>query len=178
VRILYRVRQFWDELFRKIDPQDLEQAHRLLTEAQFKLFIQLQPGENSHALKMVSKLQAQGETRPDLLSAALLHDIGKLRYRLNPVERVMVVLAQAIIPRQSQSWGNPPTIAWEKIPGWRKSFIVAAQHAEWGAEMVRVAGASPLTVELIRHHHSPPGHIDTNMENSLQQKLWLVDNES
>jgi hypothetical protein len=67
---------------------------------------------------------------------------------------------------------------WDSIPGWRKAFIVAEQHAEWGAEMAREAGVSPLTVCLIRKHHNPPRQEAEIMENSLLHKLWLVDNES
>ena len=55
---------------------------------------------------------------------------------------------------------------------------MAEQHAEWGAEMAREAGVSPLTESLIRKHHDPAGQEAEIAENSLLHKLWLVDNES
>lgn len=178
MRILYRVRQFWHTLSAENHPQALEQASKYLTPEQLELFNQLQAGEKNHALTMLGKLLAHGETEPDLLVAALLHDTGKLRYRLNPLERAMVVLARAIMPQQVKSWGVVPAGGWDKLPGWRKAFIVAENHAEWSAEMARQAGASPLAVELIRQHHSPPSGEAGSKETRLQQSLWLVDSES
>jgi putative nucleotidyltransferase with HDIG domain len=176
--MLYRVRQFWRTISLKTDPHALEQAKALLTKAQWQLFLRLQPGEQSHALAMYFNLLQQGENQSDLLVAALLHDVGKLRYRMNPVERAMVVLAQAVLPGQAQRWGSLPLNAWDGMPGWRKAFIVAEQHAEWGAKMAQEAGASPLTESLIRQHHDTACEENEIMENSLLHKLWLVDNES
>ncbi len=142
------------------------------------LFIQLQPGEKNHAIRMFHRLKALGEEQPDLLVAACLHDIGKLRYRLNPLERTMVVLVKAVHPDQAARWGNPDKEAWEDLPRWRKPFVVTEQHAGWGAEMARLAGVSSLTETLIRAHHHPNQQVSGDEENSLLHKLWVVDNDS
>lgn len=178
MRILYRVRQFWRTISVKTDPDELERAQALLTPAQRKLFVQLQPGEKDHAVAMFRSLIEQGENQPDLMAAVLLHDVGKLRYRLNPLERAVVVMVRWIKPELSRRWGSLPLDGWDGLPGWRKAFIVAEQHAEWGAEMARQAGVSPLTESLIREHHHPQGHAAGDVENSLLWKLWVVDNES
>jgi len=158
--------------------QATEQAGALLNPEQLTLFTQLMPGERYHAVMMVRKLIEQGVRQQDLLVAALLHDVGKLRYPLNPFERAMVVLVKAIKPRQARRWGSLPPNGWQGVPTWRKPFVLAEQHASWGAEMARGAGVSPLTEVLIREHHHP--HVDgkDDMENSLLHKLWVVDNES
>ena len=109
---------------------------------------------------MYCKLLEQGENQPDLLVAALLHDVGKLRYRLNPLERSLVVLVKAVLPEQARLWGELPLDGWDRTPGWRKAFVVAQQHAGWGAEMAREAGVSRLTESLIRKHHDPPCQED------------------
>lgn len=178
MRIAYRVHQFWHTLFIKTDPEDYHQVQQRLTSAQYELFDKLQPAEKSHALVMYHKLLQQGETQPDLLIAALLHDVGKQRYRLNPMERAMIVLAKAFIPGQVEHWGNPPGDDWEGLPSWRKAFILSEQHASWGAEMANLAGVSSLTESLIRQHHRPSGDYAQISDNSLLRKLWLVDNES
>ena len=178
VGIRYRVRQFWRIQSLKIDPRELEQAKGLLSYQQWELFTQLQPGEQSHALAMYCKLLEQGENQPDLLVAALLHDVGKLRYRLNPLERSLVVLAKAVLPEQARLWGELPLDGWDRTPGWRKAFVVAQQHAGWGAEMAREAGVSRLTESLIRKHHDPPCLETEPTEDYLLHKLRLVDNES
>jgi putative nucleotidyltransferase with HDIG domain len=178
VRILYRVKQFWHALLLKTDPIELEQARKILNPAQSTLFIQLQRAEMSHSIIMYRKLLTQGDTQPDLLQAALLHDIGKLCYPMNPFQRAMVVIVRTLLPDEARSWGRIPPGGWEQAPGWRKPFIVKENHAEWGAEIARQAGASPITEQLIRQHHERPDSLDGTVEKRLQHQLWLVDNES
>jgi putative nucleotidyltransferase with HDIG domain len=178
VRVLYRVRQFWHTISLKNDPHELEQAKASLRAQQLDLFLQLQPAEQSHALVMYHKLLEQGENQPDLLVAALLHDVGKLRYHMYPIERALVVLIKTLMPGKAQHWGSLPPNGWYGMPAWRKAFIVVEHHAEWGAEMAREAGVSPLTESLIRKHHVPSCEETEIAENSLLRKLWLVDNES
>jgi hypothetical protein len=88
------------------------------------------------------------------------------------------VLVKAVMPDQAQWLGSLPPDGWDNLPGWRKAFIVAAQHADWGADMAREVGASPLAESLIRKHHDPTGQDAEIVENSLLRKLRLVDNES
>ncbi len=178
IRILYRVRQFWRTISLKTDLRAIGLAEALLTEPQLELFLNLQPSEQSHALSMYRKLLEQGENQPDLLVAAVLHDVGKLRYRVNPIERAMVVLVKAVTPGVAQRWGSLPPEGWDGLLGWRKAFILSGQHAEWGAQMARQAGVSPLTESLIRKHHDPASQTAELAPESLQRKLWLVDNES
>ncbi|PWB49468.1 MAG: hypothetical protein C3F13_18875 [Anaerolineales bacterium] len=175
---MYRVGQFWHTIFTRADPEKYNQAHKLLTPVEWELFDKLQPAEKSHALTMVHKLLKQGETQPDLLIAALLHDVGKLRYRLNPLERAMIVLAKTFVPDKVKRWGSEPPGGWESLPSWRKAFVLSEQHAAWGAELAHNAGVSPLSETLIRQHHMRQGSENQTKEDNLLHKLWLVDNES
>jgi hypothetical protein len=178
VCILYRIRQFWRTLFIKKDHLEHEQALALLSLEQKALFTQLHPGEQNHAVIVFRRLLEQGENQPDLLVAALLHDVGKLRYRMNPLERAIVVLVKAVMPKQAHRWGELPLVGWDDLTSWRKAFIVAEHHAEWGAEMARMSGVSVLTENLIRFHQQPHKLDVDAEETSLLHKLWLVDNES
>jgi hypothetical protein len=178
VRVLYRARQFWHSIFIKTDLNGIEQARDRLTPAQWALFSQLQPDEQAHAFRIFHKLLEQGETQDDLLVAALLHDVGKLRYQLKPLERMMIVVAQAFLPKHVKRWGSLPPGGWDGIPGLRKAFILAENHAEWGAELAQHAGASALAVALIRNHQHPQHSEAGEIESSLLNKLRLIDNDS
>jgi hypothetical protein len=178
VRIIYRVRQFWRMVFEKPDGSEIKLVQAILSSEQVVLFMQMQPGEKNHALTMYQRLVEQDENNPDLLVAALLHDVGKTKYTMNPVERTMVVLARAIIPGLARKWGRPPSMVWDKLPGWRKSFIIAEQHAAWGAELAHNTGVSALTETLIYKHHHQNAQTPGDEENNLLYKLWVVDNES
>jgi putative nucleotidyltransferase with HDIG domain len=178
VRFLYRVHQFWHALRSKPDPGELTQAQKLLSPEQWKLFCQLKEAEQAHSLVMYRKLIQQGDTQSDLLTAALLHDIGKLQYPISPIERAVVIIVSALAPEIGRKWGNPPDCGWERTPAWQKPFIVKALHAEWGAVMARKSGASLQTVELVRLHHQPPTQTGVTIHKTLQYRLWQVDNNS
>jgi hypothetical protein len=76
-RLAYRGRQFWLALRARPAAQDLEQARLILRRDLFALFTTMQPGEQVHSLHVLRQLLSQGEEHPDLLVAALLHDVGK-----------------------------------------------------------------------------------------------------
>ncbi len=190
MRILYRVRQFWQALTAVPNPEDVETARGLLTPSLMTLFLGMQPSEQAHSLRILQQLRQQGESDPDLLAAALLHDLGKSCHPLSIWERTLIVLGKAFFSRQAGQWGKG------EPRGWRRAFVVAAQHPAWGAEMAVQAGASPLTAALIRRHQEftsaqqMPEHgqkkvffeemalEETALEDRLLYRLQLLDNES
>lgn len=151
--LLYRTRQFWLALRASaLSDEDQALVDDVLTPAQRGLFARMQLSEQHHGLRVLKMLREQGETDPDLLTAALLHDVGKSRYRLRVWERVLIVLGRAFFPERVQRWGQIP------LSRWNRAFVVAEQHPNWGARRALEAGCSPVAVNLIRHHQaeSPP----------------------
>lgn len=168
----YRARQFFFALRATPTPSDLELARGMLPPEQFDLFREMQPSEQAHSVGMLRRLQAQGESNPHLLAAALLHDVGKTRFPLQVWERVLIVLSRALFPRQARQWGQGAP------HGWRRAFSVAEQHPAWGGEMAAAAGASALTVELICQHQSMiTGNLSPTAQ-ALLHKLQAVDDAS
>lgn len=161
--IRYRTRQFWFAFSAApLNQEQKQSAHELLTPAQMTLFSRMQASEQRHSLRVLQTLQQEGQTNPDLLIAALLHDIGKIRFPLRLWERVFVVLGKLIFPRWSVAWGENPS------RGLARPFVVAAQHPDWGADLAQQAGTTPGAVTLIRRHqekisthnpHSPEDHL-------------------
>jgi len=178
--LFYRIGQFWAALTAAPTVQDLERVKQALSPPLMELFLQQQPSEQLHSLRVYDRLVSQGESSADLWVAALLHDIGKSRYPLTAIERAIVVIGQFLAPGMAAQWGmGSPR-------GWKRPFVTAAQHPSWGAEMAQAAGASPLTVSLIRRHQDG-GALDSRsedrgneneMEDRLLAQLQSVDNES
>ena len=171
---LYRVQQFWLAWGAQPPTEtELAPARSVLTTKQMKLFKCLQPSEQIHALRVLQTIQAQGETDPDLQTAALLHDIGKARAPLKLWERVAIVLAKASFPTCTKSWGGG------QPRGWKRPFVVAEQHPDWGGEMASQVGVSPLAVSLIRRHQSSePLSPEKSKEDALLYILQTADHQN
>ena len=176
-RVIYRVRQFYLALWAAAGAEDMDRARSVLTPAQMALFTGMRSSEQAHAMSVYRQLVEQGETFPDLLAAALLHDVGKSLSPLRLWERVLIVLARAIFPAQSRRWGNL-SIPAVGLRGWRRAFIVAEQHPAWGAALAAEAGASPRTVALIRQHQEPPSSATEADIERLLSKLQAVDDNN
>jgi hypothetical protein len=148
----YRLGQFIHYLINSApSPAERAEARAVLGPRLAALFERMTPGEQAHSLRVLRRMRAEAEGRPlpaGLLQAALLHDVGKTCAPLGLAGRVVVALAGSIAPAR---WGQG------EPRGWRRPFVVAAQHAAWGAELCAAAGADALAVTLVRRHQDKQG---------------------
>jgi len=185
VHLFYRIRQFWEALTALPAPEELARARQVLSPPLMELFLRLQAQEQVHSLKIFYLLSQPGQLHPDLLAAALLHDVGKSRYPLRLWERVLIVLGKALFPSKVKSWGR------SRPRGWRRPFVISEQHPHWGAEMARHAGASALTASLIMRHQDSlepaigestsvnlPASNPVTLEDVFLRRLQQLDDES
>jgi putative nucleotidyltransferase with HDIG domain len=146
------------------------------------LFLTMQPGEQMHSLEVYRQVAARLQAQPveggeHLLVAALLHDVGKACHPLSLWERVVIVLGKAVTPALVRAWGEFEGPASSKIPAWRRAFIVASQHARWGAEMAAYAGVTPQAVQLISRHQDHLPDETAASEDKLLKILQMVDDQ-
>jgi hypothetical protein len=170
-RLAYRSRQFWNALF---GPRKHLKSESLsyLSPSQQQLFRRMQSSEQAHAFQLLKSLETAGQVQPDLLAAALLHDVGKILHPMTVFDRVIVVLGKRLFPRWARRWA-------ESAPkGLRLPFVVAENHAQWGAELAAGAGATPLTVELIRRHQEEPFQAPSSQTERLLAALQAADGEN
>jgi hypothetical protein len=171
-RPLYRARQFWAAFRANPKEEDLDLARQVLTPTQMGLFRNMHPADKSHALRVLKRLQARGEDNHDLLVAALLHDVGKVRHPLALWERILIVLGRAIFRERVREWGLG------KPRGWKRPFVIAEQHPYWGAQMAAECGASSLAINLIWRHQEPPSTLPKSLEDRLLRALQSADEDS
>ncbi len=180
-RLCYRSRQFWQAISTRSSPQDLELASSLLSPTQFELFRQMHESEQAHSLRVLKELRDQGENNVDLQTAALLHDVGKVRAPLRVWERILVVIVRALCPNCAHNWGSVQTGENLENLGWRRAFVVAGQHPAWGADLAARCGTSELAVSLIARHQEQLPQINDSkilLEDRLLRKLQAVDDNS
>lgn len=152
----YRLWQFWRLIAKRLSPDELSEVRRRLPPGLFAVFCRLNPAERHHAHSVCKMLIGQGYAEADLLAAALLHDVGKSHMPLRVWEKVAIVLGMRFLRPTVTAWGlRPGPVRW-----WTRPFVNAMQHPAWGAEMVRAAGGSPRTVELVRRHQDKVGPGD------------------
>ena len=175
MRIRYRVSQFIKAFYTHPTALQLDQARNVLGLALMRLFLQMQPSEQVHSLSIYEQFIADGERDPDLLTAALLHDVGKTRVPLHIWEKVIIVMARRLFLDRVREWGQG------QPHGWKRPFVVAEQHAAWGAEMAAAAGASDVAVGIIRRHHQRSFSLpetDQPPEEIMLLQLQTLDEES
>lgn len=170
MNMLYRLQQFWHLLrARPLEPQALQEVKRVLSAQELKLFRRHAVADRRHAYRVMRTLLARGEDDPDLLAAALLHDVGKTRYRLRLWERVVGALGEILCPGCVKDWAQG------RAQGWRRPFVIRSQHGAWGAKMAQAAGSSARTVRLIRHHQDKAPALPGREENRLLRCLQQAD---
>lgn len=143
--IRYRVGQFLRAVTARAslahEKEKLEQLLSVLPPAGRELFYRQAPQDQRHALEVCEALRSAGYTNPDLLAAALLHDVGKAAAQLPPWMRGVLVLSEQLAPEALS----------EQLQD-AEPFEAYVDHPEIGARWAEEAGCSALTVALIRRH--------------------------
>lgn len=169
--LTYRVTQFFHALSAKSHTLEHTLIETHLSPALAQRFYRLSRADQTHAVRVLQYLLKQGESDPNLLSAALLHDIGKVRAQPRLMGRILVVVTDWLFPKLVLKWASG------KPTGFRRPFVIAGQHADWGAEILEETGAPQTIVELVRRHHDPsPGIAQTEIDHLLK-KLQRADSE-
>lgn len=106
-----------------------------LTPSQFELFAQQDMRDRAHALHAASVVLASGTEDPDVLRAAILHDVGKRHAALGVIGRTIAsVLIKLRLPMS-------------------RRMRLYRDHGEAGARDLEAAGSSQLVVDFTRSHH-------------------------
>ena len=129
-------------------PADFAIARQHLPPPLFDLFASQHPRDVVHSARTAVWLLERGHTDPDLIAAALLHDVGKGNQRR--LDRTAWVLAHA-----ARLDGTLP--AADSRFELRRALARSASHSQRGAELLRAQVAPERVVALTRAHHSPPG---------------------
>jgi len=154
--LVYRLWQVRQQLgfVAPLSAEERLEVARWLPASALPLFNSMSAADQRHSLRVCQGLQARGCTDPDLLAAALLHDVGKAQGRVPFWTRPAIVLGKLCAPRLLSRLATYPRAG---LSRWRRSLGYAWWHAEIGAEMAAKAGLSERVALYIRTHHQPDG---------------------
>ena len=176
--VRYRLWQFWQGVqARSLPDEAWHEIEMVLSAREMALFERFLPADQSHSYRVMQTLYRAGHRHPALLTAALLHDIGKTKIRLQTWARLFTGLVELVSPRIAAAWGQG------KPNWWRHGFVIKAQHPAWGAAMTEAVGTNLLTVALIRRHQDNLGVLSlpaaaASLEEQLLQQLQWADDQN
>lgn len=154
--LVYRLGQVRQQLgfVAPLSVEERAEVAALLPSAAFSLFTKMSPADQRHSLRVCRGLRARGLNGQDILTAALLHDVGKAGGRVPFWTRPVVVIAKRCSPRLLTRLTTYP-VEGSSLPAWRRALSYAWWHAEVGADLAADAGLSACAVHYIRMHHRP-----------------------
>jgi len=153
----YRVGQFWRAVAGSGAALELGELGGLLSTEQQALFRTMSAVDQRHCVAVARSLTSHGYQQPDLLLAALFHDVGKSLATISVWERVAHVLLLRFAPGLVARLGS------EQPGGLAHGLYVLAHHSDWGADLAERAGLPAGAVALMR------GAGDAQMLAALRQ---------
>lgn len=130
--------------------------------------------EQLHSLQVLGKVIAADPTAPrTLAAAALLHDVGKSRYRLAVWQRTLAVIVESIAPGLSRALSQEANMDF-----WRAPFVVRRHHAKWSAEILRGCGSDESTIWLVERHQDDAERYRGHPRYSMLARLQSADADS
>ena len=154
--LLYRLGQVRQQLgfVAPLTPEERAEVASLLTVDALSLFASMSSADQHHSLRVCRGLRTRGWEQRDILTAALLHDVGKAAGRVPFWTRPLVVIGKRCSPRLLTRLTAYP-VEGRRLPGWRRALSYAWWHAEVGADLAAGAGLSERATHYIRMHHRP-----------------------
>lgn len=175
VRAFWRMRQFVRGVSAHVNADEMLVVSRILPKAALCRFCQMPLDAQRHSLDVLYTLQRAGYDDPDLSTAALLHDVGKVAgdvagIALSPWLRGPLVLLDALAPAKMNELAsdNPAS-------GWRYLLHVHHSHPAIGAAWAEEDGCSELACWLIANHQIAPHHPATTHRDELHTLLYWAD---
>ena len=114
-------------------------------------------------MSLAGRVVQLGPSGRDVVAAALLHDVGKVKPALGTWARAGVTFAAMGTGRErtgplveNHRRGDSPTRRRARRASWRSRIGLYLRHDAVGAELLSEAGSDPLTVAWAGEHHRPP----------------------
>lgn len=147
-----------------------------LTPNEFELYERMSRQDQRHSLEVARRAEFAlvdlvtdeftDQDRAMVLSAALLHDVGKSASGLGTYARVIATLSGMV-------GGRSMAQAWQQRRGITRRVGMYLRHGEIGADLLRLAGSDPRVVAWSREHHLPAQ--EWTMPRPLGELLVAVD---
>lgn len=141
--MLYRIRQFIKALTASVSTEERQWIVHQLSTRECELFFQLKIYEQRHCIDVAQILAKHTHENREMIRLGLLHDIGKIMYPLNPIEKSIMVILDKITKGSAKRWASFKMV---------KCYY---QHAEIGYRLLKdLDEYDERFLARIKEHHS------------------------
>lgn len=158
LRPAHRARRFFRTLVaRRPSEGDTAWAESHLSDAERRLFARMSVPDRAHSIAVARSVEANldriGLAAGDdearwVLTAALMHDVGKTVPGLGTYGRVMATLSGAV-------GGDDMAPLWAEKRGMTRRIGLYLQYPRLGADLLGMAGSDPRVAAWAAEHHEP-----------------------
>ncbi|MEM7341827.1 MAG: hypothetical protein AAF467_24485 [Actinomycetota bacterium] len=132
-------------------PADEQWACDRLNDGEQALWRQMSNPDRRHAIEVARAVEAElgTATDPAVGTAALMHDVGKVRSDLGTFARVgATVFWEVVDHRRADGWLEHANPVLRRLAEYHR-------HPRIGGDLLAAAGSNPLTVAWATEHHQP-----------------------
>ncbi|MBE6022899.1 MAG: HD domain-containing protein [Cellulosilyticum sp.] len=140
--MLYRVKQFIKAVTATVTGEEENWVKGYLSLAEAQLFFRLKVYEQRHCIDVAKILGERTLQDREMIRLGLLHDIGKIKYPLNPIEKSLIVLLDKLTQGRIKKYDQLKMV---------KCYY---KHPQLGCELLKSIGAyNHFFLEGIKGHH-------------------------
>lgn len=142
--IFYRIKQFCLAITAEVSEEEEDFVASYLTLQEQELFYRLQVSEQKHCVNVASGIKSESLSvnKEHLIRLGLLHDIGKIKVKLTPIDKAIIVVLDKLSGGKLKKYSR-----YKKVNSYYN-------HGEIGYEILKeIAGYDPLFLQTIKNHH-------------------------
>lgn len=143
---LYRIKQFYWSITAQISADNIIYLKKYLNEREINLFNKLAILDQKHSISVAMYVENRfrNENIKDniLIKASLLHDIGRIKYKSNVLNKSVMVLLDKITRGKIKRYKNI------------KMINIYYNHAELGYNILKDYGYDNKLLYLVKNHHN------------------------
>lgn len=148
-----RVKQFYINVTDTMNKEDYDYVEKILNKEEVDLFKKLLKSEQKHSLRIAKEIEYNIDNkminneeilknRDIIIKAALLHDVGKTRKKLNVIDKSIIVILNKLTKGE--------LIKLEKS----KKVQCYYKHSEYGYEILKDKIDNKLILNIVKNHHN------------------------
>ena len=149
----YRVGQFFKAITAKVTEDDIIFINNYLSDKEKELFFKLKVYDQKHCIDVAKDIKIYFQknniknedlsiVKNDLIKAGLLHDIGKIKKNLNPIQKSILVILDKFSKGKLKNLDNI------------KAIDIYYNHDKEGYKLLKENNYSKEFLNLVRNHHN------------------------